>query len=137
MARGPKPFHLKFLGSCFSYTYCLPLFCPLLHHVTYCYYNRFLPASSIGMPMRGGEKMTPAWALRREELLSDCLVSPDVFNPMLERLGEFVVPYQEALETEAGQRNVHRYLQGLLSHLPAKNAEDIATFVDVQRQVVQ
>ena len=56
--------------------------------------------------------MTPAWALRREELLSDCLVSPDVFNPMLERLGEFVVPYQEALETEAGQRNVHRYLQG-------------------------
>jgi hypothetical protein len=43
--------------------------------------------------MRGGEKMTPAWALRREELLSDCLVSPDVFNPMLDRLGEFVVPY--------------------------------------------
>jgi len=87
--------------------------------------------------MRGGEKMTPAWALRREELLSDCLVSPDVFNPMLERLGEFVVPYQEALETEAGQRNVHRYLQGLLSHLPAKNAEDIATLVDVERQVMQ
>ena len=81
--------------------------------------------------------MTPAWALRREELLSDCLVSPDVFNPMLERLGEFVVPSQEALETEAGQRNVHRYLQGLLSHLPAKNAEDIATLVDVERQVMQ
>ncbi len=81
--------------------------------------------------------MTPVWALRREELLSDCLVSPDVFNPMLDRLGEFVVPYREALETEAGQRNVHRYLQGLLSHLPAKNAEDIATFVDVERQVMQ
>ena len=81
--------------------------------------------------------MTPAWALRREELLSDCLVSPDVFNPMLERLGEFVVPSQEALETEAGQRNVHRYLQGLLSHLPRKNAEDIATLVDVERQVIQ
>ena len=81
--------------------------------------------------------MTPAWAQRREELLSDCMVSPDVFQQMVDRLGEFVVPYQHALETEAGQRNVHLYLQGLLSHLPGKNAEDIATFVDVQRQVVQ
>ena len=81
--------------------------------------------------------MTPAWAQRREELLSDCMVSPDVFQQMVDRLGEFVVPYQHALETEAGQRNVHLYLQGLLSHLPGKNAEDIATFVDVQRQVMQ
>src|SRR6266404_3233176 len=89
------------------------------------------------MSFCGGEKMTPAWAQRREELLSDCMVSPDVFHQMVDRLGEFVVPYQQALETEAGQRNVHLYLQGLLSHLPGKNAEDIATFVDVQRQVVQ
>ena len=81
--------------------------------------------------------MTPAWALRQEELLSDCIVSPDVFNPIVDRLGEFVVPYQHALETEAGQRNVHLYLQGLLSHLPGKNAEDIATLVDVERQVIQ
>jgi SRSO17 transposase len=81
--------------------------------------------------------MTPAWALRQEELLSDCIVSPDVFNPMVDRLGEFVVPYQHALETEAGQRNMHLYLQGLLSHLPGKNAEDIATLVDVERQVLQ
>jgi hypothetical protein len=32
---------------------------------------------------------------------------------------------------------VHLYLQGLLSHLPHKNAEDIATFVDVERLVMQ
>jgi SRSO17 transposase len=56
---------------------------------------------------------------------------------MVDRLGEFVVPYQRVLETEAGQRNGHLYLQGLLSHLPGKNAEDIATFVDVDRQVIQ
>ena len=81
--------------------------------------------------------MMTVWAQRREEVLSDCLVSPDVFNQMVERLGEFVVPYQQALETEAGQHPMHLYLQGLLSHLPRKNAEDIAALVDVERQVIQ
>ena len=28
--------------------------------------------------------MTPAWAQRQEELRRDCIVSPDVFNPMLD-----------------------------------------------------
>src|SRR4030095_9113708 len=81
--------------------------------------------------------MTPTWAQRREALLRDCIVSPDVFTSMVERLGEFVVPYQHELETETGQRNVHLYLQGLLSHLPGKNAEDIATVLDVERQIIQ
>ncbi len=81
--------------------------------------------------------MTPAWAQRQADLLRDCIVSPDVFTPMVDRLGEFIVPYQHALETEAGQRNVHRYLAGILSHLEHKNAEKIAALVDVERQVLQ
>ena len=81
--------------------------------------------------------MSTVWALRREELLSDCIVSPDVFNQMMDRLGEFVMPYQQALETTASQQPMHLYLQGLLSHLPRKNAEDIAMFVYVERQVMQ
>src|SRR6266849_4826045 len=81
--------------------------------------------------------MITVWAQRREELLSDCIVSPDVFTPMVDRLGEFIVPYQRALEAEASQRHVHRYLAGLLSHLERKNAEKIAALVDVERQVMQ
>jgi len=81
--------------------------------------------------------MTPVWAQRQEALLRDCVVSPDVFTPMVDRLRDFVRPYQYALETEAGKRNVYLYLAGLLSHLPRKNAEDIATLVDVERQVLQ
>ena len=81
--------------------------------------------------------MPPAWTQRQEALLRDCIVSPDVFDYMVERLRDFVVPYQHVLETEAGQRNVHLYLQGLLSHLPRKNAEAIATLVDVERLVLQ
>jgi len=60
--------------------------------------------------------MTLAWAQRQEELLRDCIVSPDVFQHMVDRLGDFVVPYQHALETEASQRNVHLSLVGLLAH---------------------
>src|SRR5712691_8858736 len=81
--------------------------------------------------------MNPVWAQRREEVWNDCIVSPDVFTQMVNRLGEFVVPYQHALETEVNGRHVHLYLQGLLSALERKNAEKIATFVDVERQVIQ
>src|SRR5919109_3046073 len=81
--------------------------------------------------------MHPVWAQRREEVLRDCLVVPDVFTQMVERLGEFVRPYQHALETAASGSHVHLYLQGLLSHLERKNAEKIATFIEVERQVIQ
>src|SRR5215468_12519100 len=81
--------------------------------------------------------MHSMWAQRREEVLSDCVVSPDVFQQMVERLAEFVMPYQHVLETEASGHHVYLYLQGLLSLLPGKNAEAIATFVDVERQVIQ
>jgi SRSO17 transposase len=81
--------------------------------------------------------MTPAWAQRRAALLSDCLVSPDIFHQMLDRLGEFVVPYQRALASEAAHHPMHLYLQGLVSQLPRKNAEAIAAWVDVERQVIQ
>jgi SRSO17 transposase len=64
-------------------------------------------------------------------------VSPDVFDHRVDRLGDFVVPYQHALETEAGQRRVHLYLQGLLSHVDRKTAETIAALVDVERLVIQ
>ena len=46
---------------------------------------------------------------------------------------DFVVPYQHALESEAGKRHLPLYLVGLLSHLDRKNAEKIAAFVDVER----
>jgi hypothetical protein len=37
--------------------------------------------------------MTPAWAQRQEALLRDCIVSPDVFDHMVERLRDFAVSY--------------------------------------------
>ena len=81
--------------------------------------------------------MNTGWAQRREEVLRDCLVSPDIFQPRLDRLGAFVVPYHRALASEAAHHPMHLYLQGLLSQLPRKNAGAIAAWVDVERQVIQ
>ena len=58
--------------------------------------------------------MIPAWAQRQAELLRDCIVAPDVFDHMVDHLRDFVVPYQHALATEAGKRNVYLYLIGLV-----------------------
>jgi SRSO17 transposase len=80
--------------------------------------------------------MTPTWAQRREALLRDCIVSPDVFHQMVERLGACVGPYQQALETEVCQRYVPLSLAGLLLHVGRKKAEEIAAFVPVERQVL-
>jgi hypothetical protein len=80
--------------------------------------------------------MTAGWAARQEELLHDCVVSPHVFEHIVGHLCDFIVPYQHCLETEAEKRNMHLYLAGLLSHLPRRNAEEIVTFVDVDRLVM-
>jgi len=81
--------------------------------------------------------MRAVWAQRQAELLNDCVVSPDVFDRMVDRLHDFAQPYQQCLETKASQRNVDLYLEGLLSHLDRKNAEKIAALVDVERLVMQ
>ena len=69
--------------------------------------------------------MTPAWTQRQEELLRDCIVSPDIFTHTVDRLCDFVVPYQHVLETKAGQRNSRTHeirgriadpIDGLLGH---------------------
>ena len=54
--------------------------------------------------------MTLAWAQQQADLLRDCIVSPDVFASLVDRLYGFVVPYQQALESEAGKRHLHLYL---------------------------
>ena len=64
--------------------------------------------------------MTLAWALQREEMLSDYIVPSDVLNQMVDRLGEFVAPYQLALESESDPHPMHLYLQGLLSTCNAR-----------------
>jgi len=81
--------------------------------------------------------MTRAWPQRRADLVRDCLVSPEVFASLVDRLCAFVLPYQQALETEASKRHMHLALAGLLSHVDRTHAETIAALVEVERLVLQ
>ena len=56
---------------------------------------------------------------------------------IVDRLGDCVGPYQHALETEAGKRQVPLYLEGLLSRLDRKNAERLAVLGDGERLGLQ
>jgi hypothetical protein len=40
--------------------------------------------------------MTPAWAQRQDEGFNGGVVSPDVFDPMVDRLGDVAVPCRNA-----------------------------------------
>src|SRR6266853_1235711 len=59
--------------------------------------------------------MTPAWAQRQEELLSDCVVFPDVVDHMVDGLRDFVVPYQISLSADAVEDALRRYQTMLAS----------------------
>ena len=119
------------------YTYCMLRFCSPLPDVTCCKYNRFPTRTQLWQGKSRRRKDGTDVSTTARGVVERLYCFPDVFHPMIDRLAEFVVPYRQALETEVAQRNMHLYLKGLLSHLPRKNAEDIATFVDVQRQVIQ
>ena len=89
-------------------------------------------------PCRRIDTINISWGKGRSRKARPCRAGlPTITYQMVDRLGEFVVPYQQVLETEAVQHPMHLYLQGLLSQLPGKNAEDIAAWVNVDRQVIQ
>lgn len=78
--------------------------------------------------------MEPRFAVRNEQLLTDCQVPPSPFSGILGRLESFGQPFISSLASPESCRCNHRYLGGLLSDLGMKNAGAIAASAGVQRQ---
>ena len=78
--------------------------------------------------------MTPAWAPRHAVFRRACLVSPDGFDPMGERVRDGAGPSHHALETEARPRTGPRSLVGLLARVAPKHAETMAALVAGERR---
>lgn len=81
--------------------------------------------------------MERRFAIRKQELLAECQVSPRVFQHMVERLEQFAEPFVTQLVQPAQRVHARTYLQGLLSNLERKNVESIAYRDDQDRRNLQ
>ena len=81
--------------------------------------------------------MEKRYAITKEFVFADCLVTPSVYEGVLERFDEFVSSFISHLHTRAQQKNARDYMKGLLSDTERKNVESIAYFHGQQKQQLQ
>jgi SRSO17 transposase len=77
------------------------------------------------------------YRLRKQQLLDECEVPPEVFRGGLERLADFARPFAECLVRREQKDHARTYLAGLVSDLGHKNAESIAYRHDQERHGLQ
>lgn len=81
--------------------------------------------------------MERRFELRKEAMLAECEVAPQVFGGALDRLAKFVEPYAELLTQAAQRQHTAEYISGLVSDLKRKNVESIAYRHDQDRRNLQ
>jgi SRSO17 transposase len=77
------------------------------------------------------------YRLRKQQLLDECDVPPEVFRGGIERLAEFAHPFADCLVRQEQRDHARTYLAGLVSDLKHKTAESIAYRHDQQRHGLQ
>lgn len=70
--------------------------------------------------------METEFAIRRQELLEECTVAPQIFDRVMPRLEQFMEPFVESLARRERIDHAMTFVQGLLSDLDHKNVESIA-----------
>jgi SRSO17 transposase len=77
------------------------------------------------------------YELRKQQLLDECVIDPEVFRGGLERLAEFAQPFAACLVRQEQRDHVRTYRAGLVSDLKRKNTEAIAYRHDQERHGLQ
>src|ERR671917_327572 len=77
------------------------------------------------------------YRLRKQQLLDECEIPPEVFQGGLERLAEFAQPFAACLGRQEQRDHARTYLAGLVSDLKRKTAESIAYRHDQPRHGLQ
>jgi SRSO17 transposase len=70
--------------------------------------------------------MEASFENRKQELMEECSVAPQVFDRVLPRLERFMEPFVATLVRREQVDHAHTFVQGLLSDLENKNVESIA-----------
>lgn len=81
--------------------------------------------------------MDRRFELRKEAMLAECEVSPEVFRGVDNRLLKFAESFAELLTQPAQREHAGDYLSGLISDLERKNVESIAYRHDQDRRNLQ
>ena len=77
------------------------------------------------------------YRFRKQQLLDECEIPPEVFRGGIERLAEFARPFAEGLARREQKDHARTYLAGLVSDLKHKTAESIAYRHDQDRHGLQ
>lgn len=70
--------------------------------------------------------LLPDFEKRKQEVLDECKLAPEVLDKLLPRLERFMDPFIESLVRGEQVSHAHTFVQGLLSDLEHKNVESIA-----------
>jgi SRSO17 transposase len=81
--------------------------------------------------------MDRRFVARRDELLADAEVAPQILHGILPRLERFLDPFVASLQRSEQDLHARHYVAGLLSNLEYKNVESIAYLHDQQREPLQ
>ncbi len=81
--------------------------------------------------------MDRRFEIRKQEMLAECEVPPQVFHGVGQRLSKFVEPFADLLRLTAQREHAADYMSGLVSDLEKKNVESIAYRHDQDRRNLQ
>ena len=72
--------------------------------------------------------MVKRYTINSEFVFEDCLVTPSVYEGVLQRFDEFISPYIGHLHARSQQHKARDDMRGLLSDTERKNIESISLF---------
>jgi SRSO17 transposase len=81
--------------------------------------------------------MEARYEKRKQELLDECKVAPQIFDGVMPRLETFMEPFVESLVRKEQVAHAQTFVQGLLSDLDHKNVESIAYRFGQERMPLQ
>jgi len=70
--------------------------------------------------------MDARYSIRKQQLLQECQVAPELFDQVLPRLHTFMEPFVAPFQGQALTQHAETYVSGLLSDVERKNVESIA-----------
>src|SRR2546426_3543448 len=81
--------------------------------------------------------MDARYTIRKNQLLDECQVAPEIFEQVMPRLHTFMEPFVDTFQGQALSHHVKTYVSGLLSDVARKNVESIAYHVGQNRLGLQ